>query len=165
MILYKCHLFGVNPPALTSTIGASSINNHLLHTPLGGHQYSTVAWRLHDLFNYDQAIISNGRKKRHVITNSNNNNNNNNGALLAHPLAPLGSDCSLCLNIDRKYQCAWCNSQCQHSNQCSELAAPACPAPRIDSVSIIIMLFVLRKLSNEELLFLSICLSLLLFLM
>lgn len=138
MILYKCHLFGINPPTLTSTIESSGNSAHQhLHTPIGGHQYSTVAWRLHDLFNYDLPTTATTTsllkiKKRHVMSN-----NNPGGALLP---PPISSDCSLCLNIDRKYQCVWCNSQCQHSNQCTELAAPTCPPPRIDSVSFLLSL-------------------------
>lgn len=46
------------------------------------------------------------------------------------------ADCSQCLNVDRKFQCAWCHNQCRQAEQCSELAASTCPPPRIDSVSL-----------------------------
>lgn len=98
MIIYKCHLFGVNPPALTSTLGQTTGN-------------SSAAWRAHELL-----ASSAGRLQRRQLNQE--------------------ADCSLCLNVERKYQCAWCNNRCQHADQCArELQASTCPPPRIDSVS------------------------------
>ena len=104
MILYKCHLFGVSPPALTSS---------------GGLQHSSAAWRAHELLQLADPqpaqLAAQPHRRRH---------------------APLASDCSLCLNVERKYQCVWCKNQCLQAEQCSEMgASTTCPPPRIDSVS------------------------------
>lgn len=45
------------------------------------------------------------------------------------------SDCSICLNLDPRYECAWCGNQCQHASHCRSGEQPAlsvCPPPRID---------------------------------
>lgn len=109
MIIYKCHLFGVNPPALTSTLGMGQ-------EALKGAAHSSAAWR-HELLAAAGGAHLSGR-----------------------PLAGSGqqADCSLCLNVERKYQCAWCGAKCQHSDQCAprDLHASTCPPPRIDSVSL-----------------------------
>lgn len=104
MILYKCHMFGINPPALISTVVGGA------HQP--GH-HSSVAWRAHEL-------LQGGLSKRSASSSGQT------------------ADCSLCLNVERKYQCAWCQNQCRHSDQCSSTdlqAGSTCPPPRIDSVS------------------------------
>lgn len=109
MILYKCHLFGVSPPALASSVGAPS--------GAGLQQHSSAAWRAHELL----GLVAGGEQLAHFRRPG--------------PSRPASSDCSLCLNVERKYQCAWCGGQCQFGDQCQELAASTCPPPRIDSVS------------------------------
>lgn len=106
MIIYKCHLFGINPPALTSTLGAGQ-------DALRGASHSSAAWR-HEL-------LAGSHLSRRQLAGSGQQ-----------------ADCSLCLNVERKYQCAWCNNKCQHSDQCGarDLQASTCPPPRIDSVSL-----------------------------
>lgn len=110
MILYKCHLFGVSPPALTSSVGAPGA---------ALQQQSSAAWRAHELLSLVQMQSFSQPAAGHQP--------------LAQPRRQ--SDCSLCANVERKYQCAWCANQCQHAEQCQELAASTCPPPRIDSVS------------------------------
>lgn len=103
VILYKCHLFGVNPPALTSS-------------PAGRH-HSSAAWRAHELLQWSGPP-------------------NDTGAAPAPP-RQVDSDCSLCANIERKYQCAWCAASCLHSDQCQEAPAASCPPPQIQLVSLV----------------------------
>lgn len=148
VILYKCHLFGVSPPALTSTL-ANSVSPSASNNPGGqngftSHQHqqlplqqyhsaphhSSAAWRAHELFQLTGYVGG-------VPGQSGNS------ALLAgsgrHTSGPT-SDCSLCANIERKYQCVWCQNQCQHQDSCLDghqiaMGSSSCPPPRIDSVS------------------------------
>jgi len=110
VILYKCHLFGVSPPALASSVNLLAGPDRLQQPS------SSAAWRAHQLFNLVQAELgpsaaSASGARRH-------------------------SDCSLCANVERKFHCAWCSNQCQFEAHCQELAASTCPPPRIDSVSV-----------------------------
>jgi len=110
VILYKCHLFGVSPPALASSVNLLAGADRLQQPS------SSAAWRAHQLFNLVQAELgpsaaSASGARRH-------------------------SDCSLCANVERKFHCAWCSNQCQFEAHCQELAASTCPPPRIDSVSV-----------------------------
>jgi len=115
VILYKCHLFGVSPPALVSSIGAG-IGGQAAGPVL--QQHSSAAWRANELLL--QALAP-----------------ETSASSLFRRQTGFGlSDCSLCSNVERKYQCVWCQNQCQHAHQCSaELTASTCPPPRIDSVS------------------------------
>lgn len=124
MILYKCHLFGLSPPALTSTVGGSGSGTH-----------SSVAWRAHELFQV--ASAGGGAGSQTATSNGGGSIVQLAGATqtLLRRHARANSDCSLCLNVERKFQCSWCGNQCLHSEQCSELSASTCPPPRIDSVS------------------------------
>uniref|UniRef100_A0A6G1S6K0 Plexin-B n=1 Tax=Aceria tosichella TaxID=561515 RepID=A0A6G1S6K0_9ACAR len=122
VILYKCHLFGVSPPAIASSVIAAassqapnedySYSNNLNQHPTNTRHHSSASWssNLNELFNL---IPTSG---------------------LLGPSGRRQSDCSLCLNIDRKYQCSWCSNQCRHTDQCQELPASTCPPPRIDSI-------------------------------
>lgn len=135
MILYKCHLFGVSPPALTSTLvpsagsagqpqlGAGSLGLSAPHHP----QHSSAAWRAHEIF---QLTGYSGANSASAL-NSAARSRNELGAT---------SDCSLCANVERKYQCVWCQNQCQHQDSCLDghqitIGSSGCPPPRIDSVS------------------------------
>lgn len=127
MIIYKCHLFGINPPALTSSVVA---------TPGSGqtHAHSSASWppNIKDFFNLIQMSAINQ----------------------AADSTRRQSDCSLCMNVERKFECVWCGNQCKHSEQCQELTASTCPPPRIDSVSIarllfLFVLFVIVKRLNQ----------------
>ena len=130
MILYKCHLFGVNPPALTSSVAAATSKHHQQQqqTTLAGDigrplHHSSASWPpiANDFFNLIQLNAINQQQQQSVQVAGSSRRQ---------------SDCSLCLNIDRKFQCSWCSNQCKYTDHCQELAASTCPPPRIDSVSI-----------------------------
>ena len=42
------------------------------------------------------------------------------------------SDCSICLNLDRSFECGWCGGACVHASECREPLSAICPPPRID---------------------------------
>lgn len=107
VILYKCHLFGVNPPALASSAQKGAEQKALFS--------SSAAWRAHELF----SLLPQW------------------SAPAGLQLRTRQSDCSLCANIERKFHCAWCANQCHFQDHCQELPASTCPPPRIDSVSIV----------------------------
>ena len=131
MILYKCHLFGINPPALASTLVAGlqpqpNVNgqqqSHYGQSSQGlqGH-HSSAAWRAHELFQSSGQHMEPSRA-------------------LGRREAGATSDCSMCANVERKFQCAWCQNQCQHQESCLDghrisIGSGDCPPPRIDSVS------------------------------
>lgn len=50
-------------------------------------------------------------------------------------------ECSLCVNLNytRPYlECFWCQNSCSHSSSCKQHYSVTCPAPRIESVSVIL---------------------------
>ncbi|XP_018334683.1 plexin-B-like, partial [Agrilus planipennis] len=46
----------------------------------------------------------------------------------------LGSDCSLCVTRNSKYQCTWCGNTCSYNETCQFVSHPECPKPRIDVI-------------------------------
>ncbi|OUC41886.1 IPT/TIG domain protein, partial [Trichinella nativa] len=53
----------------------------------------------------------------------------------------MGSDCSGCLSLDRRYKCAWCDGGCRLRKRCSDQTAilypqssAVCPAPVIEDI-------------------------------
>lgn len=47
------------------------------------------------------------------------------------------ADCSLCVTRAPKYQCTWCGNSCMYNETCGNgMAVSECPRPRIDMVSL-----------------------------
>lgn len=127
VILYKCHLFGVNPPALTSSVATETQAQTRAQPPA---HHSSAAWptgagELLSLVQQTAGAINQQAMQQQLEA-----------AAGLRSTRPRQSDCSLCLNVDRKFQCAWCANQCKPADQCQELAASTCPPPRIDLVSV-----------------------------
>lgn len=122
----------------SSNSGANSqmVNNQ-------NQQYSSAAWRAHEFL---QLMGYNGNGGASNTWLNGNSKHIRNGANEG-----TSSDCSLCANIDRKYQCIWCQNQCQHRDSCLDghqitIGSSGCPPPGIDSVSFHSLIYSIRLL-------------------
>lgn len=129
VILYKCHLFGVSPPVLAgggnvaaaalASIGAGSSELNQMGL-LAAAEWRSAAFGLN--------------KPHHEANTSAATGISSDVGAANRPRTH--SDCSLCNNIDRHFECVWCADQCQHNDQCLKPADANCPPPQIRSVSL-----------------------------
>ncbi len=60
-------------------------------------------------------------------------------AVKVYKCTSMATDCGMCLTLEPKYNCGWCDSQCTISQQCTALKwldnSQDCPNPVITRVS------------------------------